>query len=210
MPRAKYLPTKERRNEAVEAVIELAAAKNPEDITTTAIAGRMKLSQGALFRHFPTKDAIWRDVINWVSNRLFERIDKVAGGESDPAAALEATFMAHIAFVAEHPGVPRILMGQLQRAGATPAKQAAHALTSNYTTRLRRILAAGRSSGKLPSDLDEAAAATLFLGMIQGLVVQALISGDQDQMRADAPRVFAIYRAGLMHDAAKPEERKCI
>lgn len=206
MPRAKHLPTEERRNEAVEAVIDLAAAKNPEDITTAAIAGRMKLSQGALFRHFPTKDAIWRDVMNWVSDRLFERIDKVAGGVSDPVAALEAMFMAHIAFVAEHPGVPRILMGQLQRTGATPAKQAAHTLTSNYATRLRRILAAGRSSGALPAGLDEAAAATLFLGMIQGLVVQALISGDQDQMRADAPRVFAIYRVGLMHDSTKKEE----
>ncbi|AKI03305.1 transcriptional regulator, TetR family (plasmid) [Hoeflea sp. IMCC20628] len=207
MPRAKHLPTEKRRNEAVEAVIDLAAIKSPEDITTTAIAGRMKLSQGALFRHFPTKDAIWRDVMNWVSDRLFERIDKVAGGESDPVAALEAMFMAHIAFVAEHPGAPRILMGQLQRTGTTPAKLAAHALTSNYATRLRRILAAGRSSGALPAGLDEAAAATLFLGMIQGLVVQALISGDQDQMRTDAPRVFAIYRAGILHDETRTEER---
>ena len=206
MPRAKHLPTEERRNEAVEAVIELAATKSPEDITTTAIAGRMKLSQGALFRHFPTKDAIWRNVMDWVSDRLFERIDKVAGGESDPIAALEAMFLAHVAFVAEHPGVPRILMGQLQRTGTTPAKQAAHALTSNYATRLRRILAAGRSSGALPASLDEAAAATLFLGMIQGLVVQALISGNQDQMRADAPRVFAIYRAGIRQDATSTEE----
>ena len=200
MRHAKHLPTEERRNEAVEAVIELSATKNPEDITTTAIAGRMKLSQGALFRHFPTKDAIWRDVMEWVSIRLFARIDKVAGAEADPVAALEAMFMAHVAFVAEHPGVPRILMGQLQRAGSTPAKQAAHVLTNNYAIRLRRILAAGRSSGAFPARLDEAAAATLFLGMIQGLVVQALISGDSAQMREDAPRVFAIYRAGLLHD----------
>lgn len=208
MPRAKRMPAEERRNEAVEAVIELAAAKNPEDITTTAIAELMKLSQGALFRHFPTKDVIWRDVMNWVSNRLFERIDKAVGDEPDAVAALEAMFMTHIAFVAEHPGVPRILMGQLQQTGATPAKQAAHALTSNYATRLRRLLAAGKSCGALPAGLDEAAAATLFLGMIQGLVVQALISGDQDLMRTDAPRVFAIYRTGLTHDSTETEERR--
>ncbi|WP_322988343.1 TetR family transcriptional regulator [Hoeflea sp.] len=207
MRRAKYLPTEDRRNEAVEAVIDLASVRSPEDITTTAIAGRMKLSQGALFRHFPTKDAIWRDVMKWVSDRLFERIDKVAGAEDDPVAALEAMFMAHVAFVAEHPGVPRILMGQLQRAGATPAKQAAQALTSNYATRLRRILAAGKGSGALPAGLDEAAAATLFLGMVQGLVVQALISGDQAQMLDNAPRVFAIYRAGLLQDVKLTEER---
>jgi len=206
MGRAKYLPTEERRGEAVEAVIDLAAVKNPEDITTTAIAGRMKLSQGALFRHFPSKDAIWRDVMEWVSDRLLARIDRVAGAESDPLAALEAMFLAHVAFLAEHPGVPRIMMGQLQRAGATPAKQVAQVLMKNYATRLHRILSAARGSGRLPADLDEAAAATLFLGMIQGLVVQALISGDSAQMLADAPRVFAIYRAGLMHGATKVGE----
>ena len=205
MTRAKHLSTEERRNEAVEAVIELAAGKNPEEITTTAIAGRMRLSQGALFRHFPTKDAIWREVMEWVSRRLLARLDMVAGAEADPIAALEAMFLAHVAFVADHPGVPRIMIGQLQRDGDNPAKQAARVLMNGYATRLQRILSAARVSGRVPDDLDEAAAATLFLGMIQGLVVQAQINGDFAKMRADAPRVFAIYRAGITRDTATAE-----
>jgi len=151
-----------------------------------------------LFRHFPTKAAIWQQVIEWVAERLLSRIDRLAGSQADPLAALEAMFLGHVDFVAEHPGVPRMLMGQLQHTGMTPAKQAAHALTTNYATRLRRILAAGKGAGDLPASLDEEAAATLFLGMIQGLVVQALISGDSARMREDAPRVFAIYRTGLL------------
>ena len=66
-PRARHLPSEERRAEAVEAVIKLAASANPEEISTSAIAARMKLTQGALFRHFPTKDAIWQGVMEWVS-----------------------------------------------------------------------------------------------------------------------------------------------
>lgn len=195
---AKRLSSEDRRVETIEAVIELAADTNPEDITTSAIAAKMNLTQGALFRHFPTKAAIWQQVIEWVAERLLSRIDRLAGGQADPLAALEAMFLGHVDFVAEHPGVPRMLMGQLQRTGMTPAKQAAQALTTNYATRLRRILAAGKGAGDLPANLDEEAAATLFLGMIQGLVVQALISGDSARMREDALRVFAIYRAGLL------------
>ncbi len=204
--RTRHLPAGERRNEAVEAVIGLAASVNPEDITTSAIAARMKLTQGALFRHFPTKDAIWLGVIEWVSDRLLARIDRLAGSERDPLAALEAMFLGHIDFVAEHPGVPRMMMGQLQRSGMTPAKQMAQTLMQNYATRLRRLLAAARGIGALPADLDDAAAATLFLGMIQGLVVQSLMHGDSARMRADAPRVFAIYRAGLLQGRTRMEE----
>jgi hypothetical protein len=49
----------------------------------------------------------------------------------------------------------------------------------------------------LRADLDCEAAATLFIGTIQGLVVQSLIAGDMEKMRVDAPRVFAIYRTGI-------------
>ncbi len=56
--RPKHLPADERRAATIEAVIHLAAEQNPSDITTTAIAQRMGLTQGALFRHFPSKDAI--------------------------------------------------------------------------------------------------------------------------------------------------------
>ena len=204
--RSKHLSAEDRRNEAVEAVIDLAAISNPEEITTSAIAARMKLTQSALFRHFSTKDAIWLGVMEWVSDRLLSRIDKLAGAEPDPLVALEAMFLGHIEFVADHPGVPRMMMGQLQRAGMNPAKQMAQALMQNYATRLRRLLAAARGNGALPADLDEAAAATLFLGMIQGLVVQSLMHGDSARMRADAPRVFAIYRAGLLQGRARMEE----
>ena len=85
--RAKYLPSEQRRAEAVEAVVELAAHTSPDTITTTEVAAQMKLTQGALFKHFPTKDALWQRVMEWVADQLLARIDRLAGGEADPLAA---------------------------------------------------------------------------------------------------------------------------
>ena len=107
--RQAYLPAEERREVTVETVIDLAAEQNPADITTGAIAKRMGVTQGALFRHFPSKDAILHAVMEWVSERLLSRIDKAIGTAASPLAALEAAFMAHIDFISDHPGVPRML-----------------------------------------------------------------------------------------------------
>ena len=52
------LPAAKRRETTVQAVIDLAAAQNPAEITTSDIAEKMQITQGALFRHFATKDAI--------------------------------------------------------------------------------------------------------------------------------------------------------
>ncbi|MGO2134887.1 TetR/AcrR family transcriptional regulator [Marinobacter sp.] len=195
--RQKNLPAEERRNVTVEAVIDLAASTNPGDITTAAIAKHMKLTQGALFRHFPNKEAIWQAVMKWVAERLMARIDKAAEGVESPLEAMQAMFMAHIAFVSQHPGAPRMLFGELQGAKVTPAKRLAHALLKQYAERLNTLLETAKLRNELSAELDSQAAVTLFIGTIQGLIMQSLISGDMEQMVRDAPRVFAIYRRGI-------------
>jgi AcrR family transcriptional regulator len=193
----KHLPAEERRAVTVEAVVKLAAEQNPTDITTAAIATSMKLTQGALFRHFPNKEAIWQAVMEWVAEHLMARIERAAQGAVSPLAALEAMFMAHIAFVTEHPGVPRMLFGELQRAEDTAAKRMAQTMIRRYGERLSVLMEEGKTAGELDPQLDSAAAATLFIGSIQGLVMQALLAGDTGRMRKDAPGTFAIYRRGI-------------
>lgn len=193
----RYLPADARRAATVEAVVDLAAEQNPSDITTTAIAQRMGLTQGALFRHFPTKDAILQAVMSWVTERLLARLDKAADSSPSPVAAIEAVFMAHIEFVTEHPGVPRMLFGELQRPGETLPKQMARTLIRHYSERLRALLEDGKARGELDPELDVAAAVVLFIGTIQGLVMQSLLAGDVTRVRRDAPGAFAIYLRGI-------------
>jgi len=194
---SKHLPAEERRNLTVETVIELAAEQNPSDITTAAIAHRMGLTQGALFRHFPSKDAILQAVMAWVSERLLARVEEAAAGAASPTAALEAVFMAHVEFVARHPGVPRMLFGELQRAGESAPKLLVRTLLRRYGERLRQIIDAGKEEGTLDKTVETEAAVLLFIGSIQGLVMQSLLAGQIENLRRDAHRVFALYRRAI-------------
>lgn len=194
----KNLSAGERRAVTVEAVIELAAEQNPGDITTAAIAKQMNLTQGALFRHFPSKEAIWQAVMEWVAERLLTRIDiAIMQAAESPLLALEAVFMTHIEFVVAYPGVPRMLFGELQRSDDTPAKRMVRTLLASYGERLTTLIEAGKAQGELASEVETAAAATLFIGTIQGLVMQSLLAGDPQRMITNAPGAFAIYRRGI-------------
>lgn len=195
--RAKHLPADERRSVTVEAVIDLAGAHNPSEITTAAIAKHMNVTQGSLFRHFPNKEAIWRAVMEWVTERLLARVDRSVQGIESPLAAMEAMFISHIEFVAEHPGVPRMIFGELQRAEATPAKRMVQTLLQRYGERLHGLIERGKTAGELNAALDTETAALLFIGTIQGLVMQSLLASDVVNIRRDAPAVFAIYRRGI-------------
>ena len=191
------LSSEDRRAATVGAVIALAADHDPGEISTTAIAKHMGVTQGALFKHFPTKDAILEAVMTWVADRLLARVDSAASAMPTASQALEAMFLAHTSFVTEHPGVPRMMFGELQRAGSTAPKRMAATMLRQYAERLRLQLERGRASGEFAPQLDMEAAATLFVGTIQGLVMQALIAGDVQRISRDAPRVFAIYLCGI-------------
>jgi AcrR family transcriptional regulator len=193
----KNLSANERKSVIIETVIELAAIMNPGDITTAAIAKHMNLTQGALFRHYSNKLAVWQAVIEWVEEHLLERIDKAATSTESPIAALEAIFMAHIEFVAIYPGVPRILFGELQQAEDIAPKRIVRLLLQKYAERLTELIEKGKLLLEVRQDLDVTAARTLFIGSIQGLIMQSLLAGDTRYMQEKALGVFAIYRHGV-------------
>lgn len=191
------LPAEERRELTVETVVDLAAEQNPNDITTAAIAERMGVTQGALFRHFPNKEAILQSVVSWVSERLLARVDEAIASSSQPEAALEAVFMVHIGFVSKHPGAPRLLFGELQRRGDSAPKRLVIELMKGYRERLMKVMAEGQLKGAFDPDLDLDAAAISFIGSIQGLVMQSLMTGQVSNLRRQAQRVFPLYLRGL-------------
>ncbi|MBK8286340.1 MAG: TetR/AcrR family transcriptional regulator [Ahniella sp.] len=191
------LPAEERRAAAVEAMVQLAARQNPVEISTTAIARHMGLTQGALFKHFPTKDALIEAVMDWVATRLIERVDQAAQSKPTSIGSLEAMFMAHVGFVTEHPGVPRILFGELQRAEMTAAKRLAQHLLQRYGELLGQVIEGGKRRGDISPDVATEAAATMFIGTLQGLVMQSLLVGDVTLIRKRAGPVFTLYARAI-------------
>ena len=194
---SKYLPADERRAVTVEAVIELAAQQNPSEITTAAIAKHMSVTQGSLFRHFANKEAILESVINWVAKRLLARIDTAMQGQDTALAALHAAFMTHIQFISDHPGVPRILFSELQRKESTAAKKLVTALLGQYRQRVQQTLEQGKQNQEFDTELNIEAAAQLFIGSIQGLVVQSVLLGTDFTMQQAAQDTFALYTRAI-------------
>lgn len=196
-PLPRHLSADARRAATVQAVVDLAAGQNPQAITTQAIADHMGVTQGALFRHFPNKDAILEGVMGWIAERLLDRVDRAAQGAPTALEALQAMFDSHIAFVTEHPGVPRMLFGELQHPKPTPAKRMARSLIERYSQRLQALVERGIAAGELHPAIEPSAAAALFIGTIQGLAMQAMLAGDVAHMQRQAGGAFAILRGGL-------------
>ena len=82
------LPAEERQEEIIKAAVELAGEQGVDDVTTQDMANAVGITQGAIFRHFPTKDMIWLAVVHWVRGRLMSVVDMAADQGSDPLDSL--------------------------------------------------------------------------------------------------------------------------
>jgi AcrR family transcriptional regulator len=191
------LPTEERQAEIVAAALRLAREVSPALITTSDIAAAVGVTQGAVFKHFPTKDAIWLAAMAWVRERLLAALEAAAQAEPSPLGALAAVFRAHVAFVVAHPGVPRLIFHELQRPADSPVKQEVRALLQRYRRLLLGLFDAAVQQRQAPATLDKDAAATLFVGIVQGLVMQSMLNGKPVATKAEAERVFALYLRGI-------------
>lgn len=191
------LPTEERQAEIVAAALLLAREVSPALITTSDIATAVGVTQGAVFKHFATKDAIWLAAMGWVREQLLSVLETAAGKAGSPIEALGAMFKAHIGFVVTHPGVPRLIFHELQRPADSPIKQEVRNLLKSYRKLLRNRLDAAVDRGEVSAKVDLEAAATLFVGVVQGLVMQSMATGNAAAVKAQADAVFAIYRRGV-------------
>lgn len=193
----KRLTSEARQSEIIRVAVELAAEKEVCSVTTQEMADAMHLTQGAIFRHFASKDEIWLAVMHWIRERLMKVLSKAASEASDPLDAIERMFLAHIAFISKHPAIPRILLSEVQNKKHSKLRQLIQEIMSGYEERIAGLLEEAKVQGLVDATLDSRSAAVLYIGMIQGLVMQVSIFGDKRSLLQEAEKIFPIFLHGI-------------
>lgn len=197
------MPTEERQSEIIRVAVELAAEKGVDSVTTQNMADAMKVTQGAIFKHFTTKDDIWVAVMQWIREQLMKVLEKAAAEATDPIDAIERMFFAHIAFISKHPAIPRLLFSELLHKKNSKLRDLIQEIISGYEAKIAALLDTAKQQSLAPPDLDSRSAAVLYIGMIQGLVMQASIFGGKRSLLEEARKTFPIYLHGIKKHGTK-------
>ena len=193
----KRMSSEDRQSEIIRVAVELAAEKDVSSVTTQDMAEAMQLTQGAIFRHFASKDEIWLAVMHWIQKSLMSVLSKAAANASDPLDAIERMFLAHVSFINKHPAIPRILFSELQHKKNGKMRELIQEIMSGYEGRIATLLDAAKMQSLVDAGLDSKSAAVLYIGMIQGLVMQVSIFGGKRSLLQEAAKTFPIFLHGI-------------
>lgn len=200
----KRLSAKERMEDVVMAAIALTGERGLDRVTTEGMAERVGLTQGAIFRHFPTKDDVWVAAIRWVIKAMGRMLDLAEKGETDPLRAVEKMFYAHIRFVQKNPGIPRVVFSESLLAGKPVFRRLIGEMVEGYEKRIVAKIAAAKKAGLAADNVEPKGAAVLYIAMVQGIVIRTTIFKDGPTPEELARHVFPVFKLSLSAGGKKP------
>lgn len=191
------LSAEERQEEIIKAAVELAGEQGVDSVTTQDMADAVGITQGAIFRHFPTKDMIWLGVIHWVRGRLMSVLDMAADQGKDPLDSLEKMFFAHLGFVDKVPAIPKLVFTDQLLKKNPRIKELIRSILADYEARVISLLVQCKEQNLVRPDLDEHGAAVMFTGIIQGLVMRVSIIEARKSLVVEGALVYPIFLHGI-------------
>ena len=96
------LGTMARRDEILETAAELFAARGFHGVSVADIGAACGISGPALYKHFPSKDAVLAEMLVEISERLLQVGTERSAAAPDATAALAALVEWHVDFALRH------------------------------------------------------------------------------------------------------------
>lgn len=159
---AKGNRTRQRILDAAEAVFAELGYHDASIVKITESAG---VAQGTFYIYFAGKRELFEELVEDLNHRVRRAMTEAAGAAGSGLAAERAGFAAYFAFVAEHPGLYRI-MRQAEFVAPRQLRQHYDRIVTGYTERLRAQMDAG---GIPPGEPELMAWALMGLGEMVGM-----------------------------------------
>lgn len=174
-----------RQVELTDAALHIIATKGIAALSTRSLARQVGLSSGAIFRHFPSIEALLEAVVSRVEAVLESTLPAVT---LPPVERLERFVEARSAAVGKQLGILRLVFSE-QFLLALPRSGSARLSACVQKTRafIGACLREGQASGDLRADLASDTLAPIVMGTVQML---ALSRAKKEQRAAEARAVL--------------------
>lgn len=196
-------PTQDRKSEIEQATLALAYENGPAQVTTTMIARRLGVTQPAIYNHFPSKAELWQAITRSISAQIAGNIAHALDGTAPPLARLRHLVLGQLQLIHQTPALPEIMVMRDGPLGQGVARSDILVSMAKFQTALNTIIAQAQGLGDLSPTPAAQDLGALVMGLIQSLVLRALVTRNPDILLQDAGRLLDLQLAGFAPPAAR-------
>ncbi len=103
----------ERKLQILQTLATMLEHPKGEKITTAALAGKMDVSEAALYRHFASKAQMFEGLIEFIESTIFGLINRITEEQENGIEQAKAIVLMLLNFAERNPGMTRVLIGDV-------------------------------------------------------------------------------------------------
>lgn len=188
-----------RQQEIIDSARRIIIAKGMENMTVREIAKDLKITDGALYRHFRSKKEILSLLIDDIERTLLATIGEAASKSDEPLQRLENIFHSHLSYAEQRKGISFIVINKTLSIKDKTLQKKMFGVISQYLKTIKAILKEGIDTGKFRKSVNLDSASINFFGMVQSMVTIWSLSGYRYALRNDRLiEMFNIYKVGIL------------
>ena len=158
----------ERRLQILQTLAQMLQEPGGDRVTTAALAGRLEVSEAALYRHFASKAQMFEGLIGFIEQSVFGLINQIVAQEPDPLKQLRTVVLVLLGFAERNPGMTRVLIGDALVTEDARLQSRINQLHDRIEASIKQCFRNAIEQGRLPPENDPGARANLLLSFVLG------------------------------------------
>ncbi len=169
--------TEIRQDEIKQAVLDIIFTQGLKSLSTKNLAKHIGFSEGAIFRHFATKQDILLSILQDVQTELIAQLREITVAPLSPESRLENFLCATVHYLTDKKGVTMLLFSEASHNNDSVLKNSLQQIFNSQRNLVSKIILDGIAMGKWDDQINVDRVSMIYLGIPVTLNIELVLNG---------------------------------
>ncbi len=168
-----------KQKKIIDAAIELIAEKSIQQLTIKNLSKKLNVTEGALYRHFPSKLDILLGILGMFKNEAQKNLEKAKTSKQPAIKQLETIFMYRLKYFTKKPAVAAVIFSESIFQNHKRLAEEVNNFLKMHEETLYIILEKGIKNNEIRHNIDIEDIVYIIIGSMRYLVTRWRLDGHQ-------------------------------
>jgi AcrR family transcriptional regulator len=183
-----------RQEQIAAAALELMSRHGPKALNIARLATQVGVVPSAIYRHYPSKDAVLDAVLSLLEQRLKNNLQAAREEGHCSLDRLESVLDRHLELIRENAAIPRVVFSEEVFSGKAKRRNRLNGIVQGYLDGVAVLIREGQAEGSIRAAVSPETASVMFIGLIQPAVFLWLTSGGGFDVEAHVRKAWGLFR----------------
>ncbi len=175
----------------MRAATSIAGSDGIRAVTISNIAKKVSITEGAIYRHFSSKDEIIRNILNTIFLTMTQHVGKIITQNDTASSKLKNIIELVLRDFKENPAHESLLFAEEFIFGNDSIRVLIYNVLNTIQLYIKQVLESGQANKEILADVNAEDISLLFMGTIRVLVMKWKLSGYQLDLEAQGRQIYA-------------------